>query len=156
LYYIDKIIAAFAFDACEQISKKTVRKLQTTKEGLQSGDDSKLKNIWDEICVQMKTGESLLWDFYEDLILNYIQSELGALKKETLQCIWLQTDEASDWESDIAEKMEEGEIQEYEVKVEYSETDIANYIMHEYVLVNAVNYSNKRIEKYIDNECGIS
>jgi hypothetical protein len=153
MYYVDKIISGIAYDACAQVSKKVVRALQGTKEGLQSGDDSNLKNIWDEICVQMKTEQSVLWDFYEDLMTGYIESELKTLKPEVLQCIWLQTDEATDWESDIGEKIEEGEIKEYDVRVEYSESDIANYILHEYVLVSAVNFTNKRIERFVDDGC---
>jgi len=49
--YKDKIIAAIAEKACEQVAAKALKSLRDEKRGLQSGDDSGLINIWDEICV---------------------------------------------------------------------------------------------------------
>ncbi|MBS3948993.1 MAG: hypothetical protein KGZ57_11990 [Dethiobacter sp.] len=51
--YKDKIISDIAESACEIIAKKVIRKLQQLKDML-SGDDTPLKNVWDEICVQVQ------------------------------------------------------------------------------------------------------
>lgn len=49
--YRDKIILDIAESACETIAKKVIRKFQQSKD-MMSGDDTLLKNVWDEICVQ--------------------------------------------------------------------------------------------------------
>ena len=53
--YKDKIIQHVAAEACKEISAKTIRALRKMTEGMQSGDDTPLRNIWDEVCVQMQT-----------------------------------------------------------------------------------------------------
>jgi hypothetical protein len=53
--YKDKIIQYVATGACKDISAKTIRTLRKMTEGRQSGDDTPLRNIWDEVCVQMQT-----------------------------------------------------------------------------------------------------
>lgn len=42
---------------------------------LLSGDDSGLKNVWEEICIQMQVEESFHWDVYNNTIKNFIASE---------------------------------------------------------------------------------
>lgn len=50
--YKDDIIRHVANEACEEVSAKVVRSLRKMTEGMQSGDDSPLKTVWDEVCVQ--------------------------------------------------------------------------------------------------------
>ncbi len=135
---------------------KVIRDLRKITEGMQSGDDSPLKNVWDEICVQMQTEESVMWEVYLDVISSLIKSELKPLSREILQSIWLQTNEGGDWESEIADQISEGELKEYDVTVACNEDDIAEYILHEYILHAASDFTNKRIEKFIDEGYDVS
>lgn len=59
-------------------AEKVVKELITLddKDMLTSGDDSGLKNVWEEICVQVKSEKSIHWDSYENTIENCISSEL--------------------------------------------------------------------------------
>ncbi len=152
MYYKDTIISAIAADACEKVSGKVVRSLRQMTKGMQSGDDSPLKNIWDEICVQVQTQESEMWEAYLDTVSRVIQSELKPLKVEILQAIWLQTDAASDWESEIEDKIEYGEIKEAETKAPCDRDEIAEYILHEFVLNKAADWTNRRIRKFHDGD----
>jgi hypothetical protein len=77
MHYKDKIISAYAERACTDISKKVIKDLRKMTEGIQSGDDSPLKNIWDEVCVQMQGEQSLMWEAYEDIINRLIQAYLN-------------------------------------------------------------------------------
>lgn len=60
--YRDRIISGVAKIECLKISRKIIRSLQKMTAGMQSGDGTPLKNIWDEICVQFQ--ESVMWDAY--------------------------------------------------------------------------------------------
>lgn len=52
------------------------------KEGLQSGDDSGLQTIWDELCVQAQVEYSVVWDAYEDTMMVIIEAEIDQQKVE--------------------------------------------------------------------------
>lgn len=139
--YRDKIIEDIAEGLCKKISRKIIRNLQKMTEGMQSGDDTPLKNIWDEICVQAQGEESVMWYAYLDMIRLFIHDEIEKLDGKMKQVIWLQTDEGIDWEEDK-------ENQDAPV---YREDDIAEYILR-FVLSTAANWTNKRIEKYFERE----
>ncbi|MBI2320562.1 MAG: hypothetical protein HYU88_00290 [Chloroflexi bacterium] len=59
------LIAQLAERASKRIARRTVVALQRMKDGLQSGEDSGLRNLWDEICVQMQGQQSVFWDLYD-------------------------------------------------------------------------------------------
>lgn len=150
MYYKDKIISALAREVCERVSAKVIKNLRKVTQGMQSGDDTPLRNIWDEVCVQMKVEQSVMWDAYEETILDLIEQEVRKLDNVVIGAIWLQTDEGEDWESEIERQIEDGKINEYDVTVGYDEGAIAEYILREYLLRAAADFTNKRIEKYID------
>jgi len=140
--YGDKIISDFAESACKTISKKVIRKIQKLIPEMQSGDDSLLKNVWDEICVQVQGEESWMWDIYLETISTYVASEVKHLNDSTKQAIWLQTQEGFDWETENEDKD----------TVDVCEDDIIWYIVDRFILSEAANWTNKRIEKYLERE----
>lgn len=139
-----KIITKVALSACKKISGKVVKDLRKMTEGMQSGDDSPLKTIWDEVCVQVQGEQSVMWEFYTETICDLIRRELAGVDVETEQSIWLQTDEGYRWEPD----------EENQYALEYDEDYIIEYILNEFVLKTAADWTNKRIEKFLfsDNE----
>jgi len=149
--YKDKIIWHVSHEACKEISAKVVRTLRKMTKGMQSGDDTPLINIWDEVCVQVKVEQSVMWDAYEETILGLIEREVRKLDGVVIGAIWLRTDAGSDWESEIQDKIDEGEIKEWDQEnVDCNLDDVGQYILQEYVLKSASDWTNKRIEKYID------
>ena len=134
----DKIIYDLAEAECKSLSRKVIRSLIKMIDGMQSGDDTTLKNLWDEICVQVQGEESAMWDIYSDIIQSLILSEVVALDAATQQAIWLQTDEGVDWRF-------EKEDQEVPIVCE----DIAKYILDGFVLSAAAEWANKRIKNYL-------
>ena len=147
--YKDKIISAFARIGCEKVSGNVIRDLRKMTEGMQSGDDSNLKNIWDEICVQVQDVESAMWDFYVDVMGSLIQREVEHLDVEITSAIWLQTAEGRDWEIDIKWEIENEESEEPDT-TEYNIDDITRYILYDFVLKAAANWTNRRIQKYLE------
>lgn len=132
-----RVIASIADRECQRISRKVIRCLQGMTEGMQSGDDTCLKNLWDEVCVGVQGEEWLIWDVYLDTIKSIITGHLPALHDELKQAIWLQTPNGEEWEPT-----------EEENEVPYSEDDISEHILSEYVLASAGSWSNDRIERY--------
>lgn len=80
-----------------------------------------------------------MWDVYSDTIQSRLLEEVTKLDTATKQAIWLQTDESIDWSVD-------NEDQEVPSVCE----DIAQYIFDGFVLSAAGNWTNKRIEKYLE------
>jgi hypothetical protein len=162
--YKDNIIRRISDAACGEVSAKVVRSLRKMTEGMQSGDDTPLKNIWDEVCVQRQDGQSDMWDAYEDTILSLTENELGKLDDVIIGSIWLQTKEGQDWDGDNQDAEEENVVRQndsnefYFVQieseahhvenkipdtVEYNLDDVARYIVEEYVLKTASGWKNR-------------
>jgi len=141
--YQDEIISGIAEIACKRISSKVVRELQKMTEDLLSGDDSGLINIWDEVCVQVQAQHSIHWGIYLDVIESIIYEKLEKLDSMTKQAIWLQTADARSWQDECNEN-ERGEIPAFLA------SEISYYILNKYILNAAANWTNKRIEEYID------
>jgi hypothetical protein len=138
--YQDNIIYEIADKECERICRKTIHSLQKMKEGMQSGEDTILRNVWDEVCVQVQSQKSVLWNAYlenKNVIIAYEVSELDDVIK---QAIWLQTFQSMDWDCEY-EGAEE---------VPYIEDDITNYITHNYLLSKAADWSNSRIRESLN------
>ena len=140
--YRDKIISDLAEAECKSLSRKIIRSLTKMTDGMQSGDGTFLKNIWDEVCVQVQGEESTMWDIYSETIQSLILGEVAGLDTATKQAIWLQTDEGIDWKFD----KENNEDQEVSIVCE----DITKYILDGFVLSAAADWTNKRIEKYLE------
>ena len=144
MYYKDTIISSLADRECKRICGKTIRALQRMTEGMQSGTDASLKNIWDEVCVQVQFEQSLFWDAYLDIINAIISREVNKLDTFVKQAIWFQTVEGSEWEC------EDEAADEAVCDAPYLEDDITDYILDRYVLSRAADWSNPRIEKYLE------
>ena len=139
--YRDQIIADIAERECKRVSRKVIHALRRMTEGMQSGDDTPLKTIWDEVCVQVQSQESIMWDADLDTITRIIWDEIERLNAPTKQAIWLQTNEGMDWQAE----------NEDQKTATFCEGDIIDYILHDQVLSVAADPTNKRIEKYIES-----
>ena len=57
------IVAAWAKLLSETLVKDAIAALeQMDANAMLSGDDSGLKNVWEEVCVQLQYEESIFWD----------------------------------------------------------------------------------------------
>lgn len=146
--YRDKIIKQIADFECERITRKVILSLQKRNDSLRVGNylcftpsrnESGLKNIWEEICVQQKSCEfSQFWDYFAFEAERLIEPEVEKLPEHTQEAIWLQIEE--NW------NYEEGD----EMLIGINE--LSQYIAKEYIYFKARKWSNKRIEQYMDNE----
>lgn len=138
----DTILSDLVARECKRIVNKSIRWLQSLKEeNLLSGDDSVLKNAWDEICVQVQNEYSVYWDAYELTMRQAIESAMFGLDRNIIRAIWLETDSGRCW---IPEEDGEPEVEDEEV---------IQYILRDHLIPKAEAWSNKRIEFYLDNYC---
>jgi len=140
----DTIIEWVAEREAAEIGRRVVRALRRMKAEMQSGDDSGLADLWDEICVQMQTEQSVMWDHYEDVIRGLVLREVQALDKHLRMALWLQTREGQDWDWD------DEDLDQHDVP--YSPFEVADYITEAVVLSKAADYTNRRIARAIDSE----
>ena len=140
--YRNKLISDIAARQCKRIAAKTIRFLKSETNGMQYGDDSGLKNLWDEVCIQVKGEESFLWEVYLEAIESIIRGMTESLDATMRICIWLQTQNGMEWDCEV----EPGN------DCPFDETDITQHILNEYVLCEANKFKNRRIEKFLERE----
>jgi hypothetical protein len=135
------VVRALADEVCERLTRKLIATLQRLNNGLLSGEDSGLKNTWDEICAQVQFEESFSWDVYDETVRGLAASDVEKLQSHEREAIWLQTTAADDWDCE-----DESRRQPYPV----SNDEIVDYLVNEYIYSKAGNWSNRRIRNYLD------
>lgn len=138
----DSLIKTFASAEAEKLVRKTVRYFQALKHNsLLSGDDSELKNVWDEICVQVQFENSIFWDAYVETAKQFLKGYVELLPEHIQLAIWLQTDDGFQWQLDNGDPQSRF----------CADSDaITDYIFSEFLLKAAGKWSNDRIERYIE------
>lgn len=136
------IVREVADIAAERITRKVIKDLQRMKDTL-SGDESGLATTWDEICVQVQRNHSFYWDAYDQTVRNFVEKYVNDLPQLEINAIWLQTEQGIDW------KYEEPEDRE---PYPTCQDDVVDYITREHVYGEAGNWSNARIQAYLNPE----
>lgn len=123
------------------IARKTAGELRKLTNTLALGEDTGLKNTWEEICVQIQYEQSVLWDAYEDTIDAIILAHVEKLEPHEKIAVWLQTTEGIDWQVRCEDKE----------TPPFSCSDIVEYVRREHLFDLAGKWTNQRIRDYLDN-----
>ena len=138
------ILRKFAKEIAEHISRKTISALQKVTDVL-SGDDSGLKNVWDEICVQVLYEQFIVWETYDEIVRAFVLGYVEELQSHEKLVLWFQTEEGWNWLYDYGERSDE----QPPVFVD----DIVKYLVQEYVYDKAGKWTNERIRAYLERSC---
>lgn len=138
----EKVVSDLSERECRKLCRRIIRGLTRVNGGGLSGEDSGLRNVWDEICVQVQDQKSTSWSAYLDVMESLAAREVSALGAIEKQAIWLQTGEGGEWTI-------ENEEQD---AVCPDDLEIAEYVSDNYVLAAAADWTNSRIEKYLERE----
>ena len=136
------------FRICKDLSMHVIRRiLNSTIRGLQgmdaglSGDDSGLKNVWDEIVVQVQGEQSYDWDTYLLTMTCLIDGAVVDLQRYELEAVWLLTPEGEDWDCENEEDRDVNPA---------CDDEVVNYILNDHLLSKAGGYENQRIRTYLE------
>ena len=138
----DHIVSELADIVCKRIAWQTRMALTKMTDCRLSGDDSPLKNIWEEICVQCQDENSFAWSAYEETIRSFVTGLIQKLKRREIESIYLQTEDACDMTDDEAEQKH----------ISINESSVVDFIIEQHIYPLAGDWSNKRIRKYIYGE----
>ena len=137
------IAAAWAKQLSDKLIKESIAALeQMDANEMLSGDDSVLKNVWEEICVQVQGEESVFWDAYVETIESLLSGSVELLDRDECLALWANTDEG--WEYVFDHHADEDGVADVPV----SGDEIVNKLKDE-LLSAAANYSNSRISKFL-------
>jgi len=117
-----------------------------------SGDDTNLKNTWEEICVQVQGEKSYFWEAYEDAMRGAVLGVMQFLDRGLLQTLWLHTDEGWDLRCDLGADEAEGLTAQADYEppdIPVDDEAIARHIIAKYLLLFADDYTNSRIEEFL-------
>lgn len=133
---LEDITAQVADAACKRICRRIIRWFQQESAEF-SGADSGLRNSWDEVCVQVQDQHSVFWTAYEATLIGLIRGEVMSLDPKVRNAVWLQTEVWDYWSEEDDEP-------------DMSEPDIIEYLYREYVLSAAADWTNARIQRYLE------
>lgn len=138
------VVNAWAGKLASRITKKTTTDLKkmNSKEML-SGDGSGLRNVWEEVCVQVQGEQSFYWDTYEETIDGLLARYVELLDQEERLALWLVTDEG--WDYIYDHYADDGGV----VDVPVLEDDIVRKLKDE-IWSTAGCYTNSRIDNFIN------
>lgn len=137
----EPIIQDLAKGICRRIAHRAKRELQAMKAHGLSGEDSGLRNTWDEICVQLQDEGSIFWDAYEHTVQSVVARQVDQLAPSECQAVWLQTPAAEEWaEGDHDSRGADPVLPE----------EVVDYIVQEFVFVEAGNWTNPQIRAYLE------
>lgn len=139
----DRIVSELADVVCKRIARQTRIALTKMTDCRLSGDDSPLKNSWEEICVQCQDEESYAWSAYEETVRAFVRGFVQKLQRYEIEPIYLQTEDACD--------MTDEEI-EGKHPLGINESSVVDYIIQQHIYPLADRWSNERIRKYIDRD----
>ena len=135
------IACQLAKHTAARVTRRVITSLQRLTDCKLSGDDSRLENIWDEICVQVQGDTSYAWDAYLDTVTAFLTTEVKGLADYEREALWLQTEPGTDWVCAEEKERDPSPV---------CHDHIVEYVLHEGVLAEAGRWSNPRIRAYLD------
>jgi hypothetical protein len=136
-----QIVHDLADCTAKRVTRRAILALRRMTDYLGSGDDSELKNTWEEICVQVQFEQSVMWDAYEQTMCAFLAGEVELLRTHEREALWLQTPQGEDWDCE-----DNTDRDPYPV----FNDDIVRYLLQAHLLAEAGRWSNPRIRVYLD------
>jgi len=136
------VVRALAEHVCQRLTRRLIATLQKMSRVLLSGEDSGLRNSWDEICVEVQFEASFSWDAYDETVRRFAKAHVVKLLPHEREAIWLQTPASENWDGEV-----ESQREPYPVL----DDDIVEYLVSEYLYSEAGNWSNSRIRQYLEH-----
>lgn len=142
-----RLLSSIAEGYARRLVRRVIRQLQSLDgDSTMLPQDTGLSNIWDEVCLQVQSGESTWWDVYLVAISDYFTAELEDVPPTHEQAMWLQTDRGEDW---LMAAWGEEEAGEPVVEIPIDRSHVVEWL-GALLLQEAASWSNRRIRAAID------
>ena len=150
------VLKKFANEIAERVSRKAMKALREIT-AINIEADSELKNVWEELCVQLQVGQFYFWDSYDEMSHEWVCKYVYELKEHEVLALWFQTEEGREWlwtpvmSDEHYGELDDNEREHYMPESEYPPVfidDITEYIVAEYLYDKAAGWSNKRIRAF--------
>lgn len=129
-----------------KLTRRVARQFQQMRDPsmLSSGQDSGLKSVWDEICVQQQTFESADWSAHERMIERANIAIIESMDAQQKQVLWVLTEKGWSWHYDVSKGIEPDEDEAIPIDADLVE------MLTTRLLSFASDFMNARIRKYLD------
>lgn len=107
-----------------------------------SGDDSPLRNVWDEVCAQQQGEESIYWSVYKETIDQILLDKVSQLDRASLLALWAQTDDGFDWLYD--HHADDNGLEKVTVDIDTVVTYLSAHLLRA-----ATDENNERVQRYL-------
>lgn len=134
--FAERIALDCAEYVCDKVAASTIKDLQRMKDELQSGDDSGLTNIWQEICVQLQAEFSVYWNLYDELVDSIINRKVNDLPLFCLAAMQY-SDGLYEYDGDFSKDCD---------------NETALRLIKNRVYEFAVNNTEKKVAEYLDKQ----
>ena len=89
------IVSALADDVTQSIAYQVLDRLEDDTD-VKFPEDSGLRNIWEEVCVQIQGQHSSIWPAYDETVFEYVSAAFGKRPVYQQIAVWLQTEDGMD------------------------------------------------------------
>jgi hypothetical protein len=136
------IVAAWATQLADKIIKDAINALTEMDSTEMLSGDSGLKNVWEEVCVQVQDEQSFYWDMYVETMESMLAGYVDLLDRDARLALWCSTDEG--WSYLADHRHEEEGVDDVPVTAEEIVLKL-----HDQLLSAAADFENPRIVKFI-------
>jgi hypothetical protein len=131
-----------ANNAIKGICERAKRRLMQMPYSGLPGDDANLRNVWEELCVQIQFGESAFWEDYETSVRQVVAGAMLDCQDYEKLAIWLVTDPGFDWRYEDDERRDNPPF--------IDDGELALFIQRSHLYRIAEHWSNTRIRSFMD------
>ena len=136
-------------DDAERLATKLVRQIARELRSIKctlSGDDSPLRNAWDELCVQQQMGDAFETGPCRHTLAAILAGVIDRIDERGMRVLWILTPNGSDWYYDVTHGHEP------EAYADIPDPDEIAEMLNDRVLGFASDYTNRRIRAYLDRD----
>jgi len=136
------IVSAWAQQLTDKLIQDVIEALQKMDSAVMLSGDSGLKNVWEEVCVQVQGEQSFFWDSYVETMESLLAGYAEGLNSNARMALWAVTDQGWDYIADHHAD-DQGAAQ---VPVDM---DAIVDMLKDKLLAVAADFSNQRVERFL-------
>ncbi len=95
-----RLVAAWASQLSDKLIQDTIQNLENMDSQEMLSGDSGLKNVWEEICVQVQFEHSIFWETYVETFEALLAGDVEMLDVDARLALWTLTESGRDYIDD--------------------------------------------------------